>query len=101
MKNCSEIYVRIVRFGPKLRKWDYFQRKGQSLKKFLNKPHLLPSYLCLTKRTYLKILKICQITNFDIGFQKNNMRSRLEKSIFYLRRKLGKVSLDIQNASSI
>jgi hypothetical protein len=31
----------------------------------------------------LKILKICHITKFDMGFQKNNMRSRFEKIDFF------------------
>jgi hypothetical protein len=48
---------------------------------------------CQSVRECPKILKICQITDFDMGFQKINMISRLEKVDFYLRRKLGEVSL--------
>ena len=33
----------------------------------------------LSKSTCNKILKIFQITKFDMGFQKNNMRSRLDR----------------------
>jgi hypothetical protein len=39
----------------------------------------------LSTRECPKILKISQITNFDMGFQKINIRSRLEKVDFLPR----------------
>jgi hypothetical protein len=37
----------------------------------------------LSKRTCPKILKICQITKFDMSFQKINIRTRSEKVDFF------------------
>jgi hypothetical protein len=34
----------------------------------------LSSNICLLKKTYPKFLKIIQETNFDMGFQKINIR---------------------------
>jgi hypothetical protein len=45
----------------------------------------LPSNPCLSTWGRPKILKICQDTNFDMGFQENNMRSRSEKVDFLNR----------------
>ncbi len=37
----------------------------------------------ISTRECPKILKICQITNFDMGFQKKNISSRSEKVDFF------------------
>jgi hypothetical protein len=42
----------------------------------------LPSNSCLSTRECPKILKISQVTKFDMGFHKNNMISRFEKIDF-------------------
>ena len=46
-------------------------------------PYTLSSNPCQSVRSCPKILKICQITKFDMGFQKINMRSRSEKVDFF------------------
>jgi hypothetical protein len=56
----------------------------------------MPTHSLLTpgyrKRTMQKILKICQITEFDMGFQKINM-------IFCRMRKLGEASIKLKAKS--
>jgi hypothetical protein len=50
-------------------------------------PHSLPSKPWLLVRQCPKILKIWQITNFDMGFQKKKMfQADLKTSIFFHRR---------------
>jgi hypothetical protein len=48
----------------------------------LKKPYTLSLTLCQSVRECPNILKIIQKTNFDMGFLKINMRSRLEKVDF-------------------
>jgi hypothetical protein len=43
-----------------------FSEKGEYWKECLYEPHALPSNPWQSKRTCLKILKICQITKFDM-----------------------------------
>jgi hypothetical protein len=52
----------------------------------LQKPYTLFSNPCQSVRECPKILKICQITQFDMGFQKINMISRYEKVDFLFTR---------------
>jgi hypothetical protein len=52
---------------------------GQSLKKCIYVDHRLSLALCQSGRECPKILKIWQTTNFDMGFQKKDIRSRSEK----------------------
>jgi hypothetical protein len=44
-----------------------------------------------------KILKICQITKFDMGFQKNNMRSRFERFYLYIYTYVKKFISDLKD----
>jgi hypothetical protein len=44
----------------------------------------LSSDICLSKKTYPKFLRIIQETNFDMGFQKINIRDRYKKSGLFL-----------------
>jgi hypothetical protein len=48
-------------------------------------PYVLYSNRCQSKRTCPKILKICELSKFDMDFQKTNMRVRSEKVDFCLR----------------
>ena len=48
----------------------------------------LSSNPCQSLRERPKILKICQITKFDMGFQKIDIRSRLEKVDFLPQAKI-------------
>ena len=50
-----------------------FTETGQYLKKCLYDDHTLSLSLCQSVRECPKFLKICQITNFDMGFQKKNV----------------------------
>ena len=50
-----------------------FSEKGHFLKKCKNDDHTLSLNLCQSVRECPKILKICQITNFDMGFQKKHV----------------------------
>jgi hypothetical protein len=76
--------------------WTFFREKGEYLKKYLYDPHSISSNPWLSKRLCPKVLKICQITKFDMGFQKTTREVDWRKSIFNLRRKLGEVSLKNQ-----
>ena len=80
----KEICVRIVRFGLKQRKWDHFQWTGQNGKKCKNENFDLISNNCLLKEGCPKILIIIQETNFDMGFQKINIRERYKVAVFFL-----------------
>ena len=42
-------------------------------------------YLSQSVRECPKILKICQITKFDMGFQKNNILGRYKKVDFFIQ----------------
>jgi hypothetical protein len=45
--------------------------------------HTLPLSLCQSVRNCPKFLKICQLTNFDMGFQKKNVLGRSEDLDFF------------------
>ena len=47
-----------------------FTEKGHFLKKCKNDDHTLSLTLCQSVRECPKILKICQLTNFDMDLQK-------------------------------
>jgi hypothetical protein len=81
-EKCSVMCLWIIRFGPKLGKWDLVLEKMSISEKVPKKPYTLFSNPCQSVRERPKILKICQITKLDMGFQKINMRSRLEKVDF-------------------
>jgi hypothetical protein len=58
-------------------------KKSQYLKKCPYEFHTLPSNPCQSVRECPKILKICQITKLDMGFQKKNISSRSENIDFF------------------
>jgi hypothetical protein len=51
-------------------------------------------YMRLSKITYLKFLKIRQITEFDMGIQKNNILGQYKKIDFFQLRVSQTVALD-------
>ena len=53
------------------------------MKKVKNVFHTLPSNPWFSVRECPKILKICQITKLDMGFQKKNISSRSENIDFF------------------
>jgi hypothetical protein len=82
-EKCSEMCVRIVKFGQKLKKWDYFYVENFITWKnsHMSLTHSLTP--CQSVKECPKILRIIQETNFDMGFQKINMRSWSEKVDFF------------------
>jgi hypothetical protein len=46
--------------------------------------YTLSSNICLLKKTYPEFLRILQETNFDMGFQKINIRDRYEKAVVFV-----------------
>jgi hypothetical protein len=60
-----------------------FSEKSQYLKKCLYEFHILPSNPWFSVRECPKILKICQKTNFDMGFQKKHVSDRSEDLDFF------------------
>jgi hypothetical protein len=82
-KKRSEMCVRIVRFGLKLIKWTIFSEKLTFSKKVHLRVYKLPYNPCLSTRECPKILKICQDTKFDMGFQKKkHERPKFEYRFF-------------------
>jgi hypothetical protein len=56
------------------------------LKKCLYEPHTLPSNSWLSKTACPHFLKVYQVTNFDMGFQKKRFLGRFEDLDFFYRR---------------
>ena len=83
MKNALKCVFELLDLVQNWENGTTFSEKGEYLKKCLNKPHSLSSNPWLSVRECPKILKICQITKFDMGFQKINTRSRYEKVDFF------------------
>jgi hypothetical protein len=81
-KKCSVMCVLIVRFGLKLYNRTIFSEKLTFSKNAHLRRYKLHSNPCISTRECPKILKICQESKFDMGFQKKNMRSRSEKVDF-------------------
>ena len=61
----------------------FLGEKGLNLKKCL---YSLPSNSWLSKMNGPKFLKICQFTNFDMGFQKKQQFKPIKKVDFFQRR---------------
>ena len=60
-----------------------FLEKRSTFKKVKNEDHKLSLTLCQSGSDCPKSLKMCLITKFDMGFQKNNIRSRSEKVDYF------------------
>ena len=83
MKNALKCVFELLDLVRNSEKETTFSEKGEYLKKCLNKPHSLSSNPCQSVRECPKILKICQITKLDMGFQKKNISSRSENIDFF------------------
>ena len=60
-----------------------FPETGQYMKKCPYDDHTLSLSLCQSVRECPKFLKIIQETNFDMGFQKINIRDRYKKVVVF------------------
>ena len=60
-----------------------FSEKGRYLKKCLYEDHTLSLTLCQLVRECPNFLKIYQITNFDMGFQKKRVSDRSKDLDFF------------------
>jgi hypothetical protein len=65
LKNCVFELLDLVKIREN---GTVFSEKGRYLKKCLYEDHTLSLTICQSVRESPKILKICQITNFDMGF---------------------------------
>ena len=61
-----------------------FMKKGKLLKKCINEDHTLSLSLCQSVSECPKILKIYQVTNIDMGFQKKHVSGGSEDLDFFL-----------------
>ncbi len=77
-----------------------FSEKSQYWKKCLYEFHTLPSNPCQSVRECPKILEICQITNFDMGFQKKTCFKPIRRPrFFFIGEFLANSSLIIRSIS--
>ena len=86
MKNSLKCVFELLDLVKKWENGTVFSEKSQYLKKCLYEPHTLSLTLCQSVRECPKILKNCQITKMDMGFQKKYVSGWSEDLDFFYRR---------------